>query len=410
MNYLKRDDPQILQLILQEEVRIENTLDLVSSESHMPRSILEEMGSVLNHKTIEGYPGKRYHAGCEYVDVIETLAINRMKELFQAEHANVQPHTGSAANFAVYFSVLNIGDKILAMNLSHGGHLTHGHFASVTSKCFNFHHYNVDLTTELIDYDALAEQAKEVNPKMIVAGASSYPRLIDYEKMLQIAKSVGSYLFVDMAHIAGLVAAKLIPSPVPYSDLVSFTTFKTMMGGRGGVILCKKEYQNAVDKAVFPGTQGTSAVSNIAGKATIAKLARESEFINIQRKTLDNAKLLAAELAEKGYRLVGGGTDTHQVVVDVTTKGLSGSQAEETLESIGIITNRNYIPIDTGKKASGLRLGTGPISVRGIDKKYVMQIANIVDSALMNRGNREVLNKLERKICNICKQFPVYKR
>ncbi|MEE8150918.1 MAG: serine hydroxymethyltransferase [Nitrosomonadaceae bacterium] len=410
MNYLKRDDPQILQLILQEEVRIENTLDLVSSESHMPRSILEEMGSVLNHKTIEGYPGKRYHAGCEYVDVIETLAINRMKELFQAEHANVQPHTGSAANFAVYFSVLNIGDKILAMNLSHGGHLTHGHFASVTSKCFNFHHYNVDLTTELIDYDALAEQAKEVNPKMIVAGASSYPRLIDYEKMLQIAKSVGSYLFVDMAHIAGLVAAKLIPSPVPYSDLVSFTTFKTMMGGRGGVILCKKEYQNAVDKAVFPGTQGTSAVSNIAGKATIAKLARESEFINIQRKTLDNAKLLAAELAEKGYRLVGGGTDTHQVVVDVTTKGLSGSQAEETLESIGIITNRNYIPIDTGKKASGLRLGTGPISVRGIDKKYVIQIANIVDSALMNRGNREVLNKLERKICNICKQFPVYKR
>ena len=410
MNYLKRDDPQILQLILQEEVRIENTLDLVSSESHMPRSILEEMGSVLNHKTIEGYPGKRYHAGCEYVDVIETLAINRMKELFQAEHANVQPHTGSAANFAVYFSVLNIGDKILAMNLSHGGHLTHGHFASVTSKCFNFHHYNVDLTTELIDYDALAEQAKKVNPKMIVAGASSYPRLIDYEKMLQIAKSVGSYLFVDMAHIAGLVAAKLIPSPVPYSDLVSFTTFKTMMGGRGGVILCKKEFQNAIDKAVFPGTQGTSAVSNIAGKATIAKLARESDFINIQRKTLDNAKLLAAELAEKGYRLVGGGTDTHQVVVDVTTKGLSGSQAEETLESIGIITNRNYIPIDTGKKASGLRLGTGPISVRGIDKKYVMQIANIVDSALMNRGNREVLNKLERKICTICKRFPVYKR
>ena len=410
MNYLKRDDPQILQLILQEEVRIENTLDLVSSESHMPRSILEEMGSVLNHKTIEGYPGKRYHAGCEYVDVIETLAINRMKELFQAEHANVQPHTGSAANFAVYFSVLNIGDKFLAMYLSHGGHLSHGHVASVTSKCFNFHHYNVDLTTELIDYDALAEQAKKVNPKMIVAGASSYPRLIDYEKMLQIAKSVGSYLFVDMAHIAGLVAAKLIPSPVPYSDLVSFTTFKTMMGGRGGVILCKKEYQNAVDKAVFPGTQGTSAVSNIAGKATIAKLAKESKFINIQRKTLDNAKLLAAELAEKGYRLVGGGTDTHQVVVDVTTKGLSGSQAEETLESIGIITNRNYIPIDTGKKASGLRLGTGPISVRGIDKNYVMQIANIVDSALMNRGNREVLNKLERKICNICKQFPVYKR
>jgi len=409
MKSLKYDDPQLVELIQLEAERIENTIDLVASETHMPKSILEEMGSVLNHKTIEGYPGKRYHAGCEYVDVIETLAIDRMKELFQAEHANVQPHTGSAANFAVYFSVLNIGDKVLSMNLSHGGHLTHGHFASMTSKCFDFQHYNVDLQTELIDYESLAEIANQFKPKMIVAGASSYPRLIDYERMYQTAKSVDAYLFVDMAHIAGLVAAKLIPSPIPYADFVSFTTFKTMMGGRGGIILCNKEYADAVDKAVFPGTQGTSAVSNIAGKATIAKLAKEANFINVQRKTLDSAKLLAAELAKKGYRLVGGGTETHQVVVDVTTKGLSGSQAEKTLESIGIITNRNYIPKDTGKRASGLRLGTGPISVRGIEKDYVIQIANIIDDALMERDNQEVLDKLKRDVSDICKQFPVYK-
>ncbi|HFE66373.1 MAG TPA: serine hydroxymethyltransferase, partial [Chloroflexi bacterium] len=391
-----------------EAARIENTIDLVASETHMPPSILEEMGSALNHKTIEGYPGKRYHAGCQYVDVIENLAIDRMKALFQAEHANVQPHTGSAANFAVYFSVLDVGDKALAMNLAHGGHLTHGHFASATSKCFTFQHYKVDLETELIDYDALAAQAEQFRPKMLVAGASSYPRLIDYERMSRIAKSVGAYLFVDMAHIAGLVAAKLIPSPVPYADFVSFTTFKTMMGGRGGVILCRREYAAAVDKAVFPGLQGTSSVSNIAGKATIAKLAQEANFSRVQRRTLDNAKWLAAELAQKGYRLVGGGTDTHQVVVDVTAKGLSGAQAEKTLESIGIITNRNYIPKDTGRKASGLRLGTGPIAVRGMAKNEVTHIARIIDEALLSRDNQAVLDKLRQDVLAICRQFPVY--
>ncbi len=409
MKNLQQDDPQIATLIQQEAGRIENTIDLVASETHMPKSILEEMGSILNHKTIEGYPGKRYHAGCEYVDVIETVAIERMKDLFQAEHANVQPHSGSSANFAIYFSCLNIGDKVLSMKLAHGGHLTHGHFASMTSKAFDFQHYEVDLETELIDYDALAKKAEEFKPKMIVAGASSYPRLIDYEKFSQIAKAVGAYLFVDIAHIAGLVAAKLIPSPVEYADFVSFTTFKTMMGGRGGVILCKKEFAAAVDKAVFPGTQGTTAVSNIAGKATIAKLAKEADFINVQRKTVENAKLLAKEFAEKGYRLVGGGTDTHQVVVDVTAKGLSGAQAEKTLESIGIITNRNYIPKDTGKKASGLRLGTGPISVRGIAGNYVVEIADIVDDALMNNKNQKVLSELKKNVLDICKEFPVYK-
>jgi glycine hydroxymethyltransferase len=408
MSYLKRDDPQIFSLIQQEADRIENTIDLVASETHMPKSILEEMGSVLNHKTIEGYPGKRYHAGCEYVDVVENLAIDRMKELFGAEHANVQPHTGSSANLAAYFSVLDVGDKVLAMALAHGGHLTHGHFASMTSKIFHFQHYEVDLETELIDYDALAEKAAAFKPKMIVAGASSYPRLIDYERFAQIAQSVGAYLMVDMAHIAGLVAAKIIPSPVPVADFVTFTTFKTMMGGRGGVILSKKEYAKAVDKAVFPGTQGTSAVSNIAGKATIAKLAQEPAFIDVQKRTVANAKLLANALAQRGYRLVGGGTDTHQVVVDVTSKGIGGAKAEKTLESIGIITNRNYIPKDTGRKASGLRLGTGPIAVRGLEGDVVVQIADIIDAALMNYEDHELLNDQKEKVLGICKAFPVY--
>ncbi len=408
MDNLKYDDPKLLELIELEAERIENTIDLVASETHMPKSILEEMGSVLNHKTIEGYPGKRFHAGCEYVDIIEKLAINRMKDLFEAEHANVQPHSGSSANIAVYFAVLDVGARILSMSLPHGGHLTHGHVASMTSRCFNFQHYNVDLQTELINYDAVARAADQFKPEMIVAGASSYPRLIDYEKMHQIAKSVGAYLFVDMAHIAGLVAAKLIPGPVPFADFVSFTTYKTMMGGRGGVILCKKEYADAVDKAVFPGTQGTTAVSNIAGKATIAKLAGQTGFINVQQKTLDNAKLLAHELSKKGYRLVGGGTDTHQVIIDVTSKGLSGAMAERILESTGIITNRNYIPGDTGKKASGLRLGTGPISVRGIDNDHVMQITDIIDNALMNPGNQEVADRLRKDVSEICRQFPVY--
>jgi glycine hydroxymethyltransferase len=409
MNELKTNDLAIFELIKSEEQRIENTIDLVASETHMPKSILEEMGSVLNHKTIEGYPGKRYHAGCEYVDVIENLAIDRIKDLFEADHANVQPHTGSAANFAVYFSVLDVGDKVLAMSLAHGGHLTHGHFASMTSKCFDFQHYNVDLDTQLIDYEALAKQAIEFQPKMLVAGASSYPRLIDYERMFQIAKSVDAYLFVDMAHIAGLVAARLIPSPVHYADFVSFTTFKTMMGGRGGVILCKKKYADDVDRSVFPGTQGTSSVSNIAAKATIAKLAQEADFINIQRRTIESATLLADSLEKKGYRIVGGGTDTHQVIVDVTSKGVSGARAESVLESIGIITNRNFIPNDTDKKASGVRLGTGPISVRGVSNGYVLEISEIIDAALMNLDDDELLAELRVRVLRICKRFPVYK-
>jgi glycine hydroxymethyltransferase len=406
---LEIDDPQIAALIRLEAERIENTLDLVASETHMPVSILEEMGSVLNHKTIEGYPGKRYHAGCEHVDVVETLAIDRMKELFGAEHANVQPHTGSAANLAVYFATLDVGDKVLAMSLAHGGHLTHGHVASVTSRCFEFEHYKVDPTTELIDYDALAVHALRFKPKMLVAGASSYARLIDYDKMRSIADSVGALLFVDMAHIAGLVAAKLIPSPVAVADLVSFTTFKTMMGGRGGVILCNQSLAKSVDRAVFPGTQGTTAVSNIAGKATIAKLAGEAHFVAVQQQTLSSARLLAGELSAMGYRIVGGGTDTHQVVVDVSAKGLSGGEAERVLSAVGITTNRNYIPSDTMKRASGLRLGTGPISVRGLRAAEVVRVASLIDQTLTADGDEGISARVRAEVLELCHQFPVYK-
>ncbi len=408
MKFLLRDDPEMAGLVKREEERIDNTLNLIAAENHSPRSIMEIMGSIFNTKTIEGYPGNRYHAGCEHVDTVERLAIERTKTVFGAEYANVQPHSGTSANLAVYFGVLDIGDKVLAMSLPHGGHLSHGHRASATSKCFDFKHYTLDPASELIDYEKVREMALEFRPKMIVAGASSYPRLIDYEKMAEIAKEVSAYLLADLAHLAGLVAGKAIPSPVPHCDFVTFTCYKTLMGGRGGVILARDEFAKRLNKSVFPGTQGTTAVSNIAGKATIAKLATEANFIKVQRKTLESAKLLAAELSKKGYRLVSGGTETHQVVVDVTTKGLSGAQAEKTLESIGIITNRNYIPKDTGKSASGVRLGTGPISVRGIEKNDVIKIADIIDKALVERHDQDVLGTLKRDVAAICQQFPVY--
>ena len=289
MQHLPKDDPELAELIRNEESRIENTVDLIAAENHAPRSIMEALGSIFNTKTIEGYPGKRFHAGCIYADQVENLAVSRGKHLLGAEHINVQPHSGTSANLAVYFSVLDVGDRVLAMSLPHGGHLSHGHPASMTSKCFEFKHYTLDRESELIDYDEVRRLAEEFKPKMIVAGASSYARLIDYEKMAEIAKDVSAYLMVDMAHIAGLVAAKVIPSPVPHSDFVTFTCYKTMMGGRGGVILCKQKYGEKINSAVFPGCQGTSAVNLIAAKAVIFKLAMKPDFISLQEKTLDNA-------------------------------------------------------------------------------------------------------------------------
>ncbi|RLB39145.1 MAG: serine hydroxymethyltransferase [Deltaproteobacteria bacterium] len=410
MLHVSEDDPELAKLIENERARIENTLDLIAAENHAPPSIMEAMGSILNTKTIEGYPGRRFHAGCKYVDEVERLAISRAKNLFGAEYANVQPHSGTSANLAVYFSVLGVGDKILAMSLSHGGHLSHGYKASITSKCFTFRHYAVDPKTELIDYDNVRRIAREFRPKMIVAGASSYPRLIDYEAMASIAKEVSAYLFADAAHIAGLIAAKVIPSPVPHCDFVTFTCYKTMMGGRGGVILCREPYGKKIDKTVFPGCQGTSAVNFIAAKAIIFKLAEEQEFRDIQERTLANAKCLARELGARGYRVVTGGTENHQVVVDVGSKGLRGNDAERILESVGIITNKNVIPRDADNpgSVSGIRLGTAAISTRGMGEAEVSQIAELIDSALVNFNRKEVLDQVAKNVSEMCKAFPVY--
>ena len=410
MHHLRSDDPEVAALIEREELRIETTLDLIAAENHSPPSIMEALGSIFNTKTIEGYPGKRFHAGCVHADEIENLAISRGKELFGAEHINVQPHSGTSANLAVYFSVLNVRDRILAMSLPHGGHLSHGHRASITSKCFDFIHYSVDRETELIDYDEVRTLAEQYRPKMIVAGASSYPRLIDYEKMEAIAKDVSAYLFADMAHIAGLVAAKVIPSPVPRCDFVTFTTYKTMMGGRGGVILCKQDYGKKIDSAVFPGCQGTSAVNVIAAKAVIFKLAESQHFVDIQKRTLSNAVLLAAELAHKGYRIVSGGTENHQILVDLASKGFDGSAAEQTLESVGIIVNRNVVPRDAKLPGavSGIRLGTAAISARRMSDREMPRIAHLIDTALVNSGNKEVLKQISQDVEALARKFPVY--
>lgn len=410
MKFLSKDDPEVAGLIKKEESRIENTIDLIASENHSPRSIMEVLGSVFNTKTIEGYPGKRFHAGCIYADEVENLAISRGKQLFGAEYINVQPHSGTSANLAVYFSVLEMGDRILAMSLPHGGHLSHGHRASITSRCFEFNHYGVNNKTELIDYDEVRELAHKFKPRMIVAGASSYPRLIDYEKMAEIAKEVSSYLFTDMAHLGGLVAAKVIPSPVPHSDFVTFTCYKTMMGGRGGVILCKQDYGKKIDSAIFPGCQGTSAVNLIVAKALIFKLAMEPEFVDIQKKTLENAAYLAKQLDKKGYRIVTGGTDNHQVLVDVTPKGLKGNAAEKFLEFVGVIANRNVIPIDSDRPGtvSGLRLGSSAVTSRGMGKPEIVKIADLIDAAMVNHENKDVLDRVSKEVFELCKKFPVY--
>ncbi|MGD8412245.1 MAG: serine hydroxymethyltransferase, partial [Desulfobacterales bacterium] len=340
MGYLIEDDPKVARLIRDEESRVENTLDLIAAENHAPRSVLEAEGSIFSLKAAEGFPGNRFHAGCRHADALESLAISRAKQLFGADHANVQPHSGVSANLAVYFSVLNVGDRIVSMKLSHGGHLSHGDAASMTSRCFDFQHYGLNLETEQLDYDEIEHLAHRFRPRMIVAGASSYPRLIDYDKIAKIARSVSAILLVDMAHIAGLVAAKVIPSPVPHADFVTFTTYKTLRAGRGGVILCKQKHIDRINRAIFPGGQGTPSLNLIAAKAVCFQLAQADDFIELQRKTLKNAGCFAAEFKRLGYRMVSGGTENHLVLIDLRSKGLTGALAETTLESVGIIVNR----------------------------------------------------------------------
>jgi glycine hydroxymethyltransferase len=410
MHYLSQDYPVVAELVRREETRIENTLDLIAAENHSPLSVAEALGSIFNTKTIEGYPGNRFHAGCENADEVENLAIERAKELFGAEYVNVQPHSGTSSNLAVYFSVLKPGDRILAMSLPHGGHLSHGHRASITSKCFNFKHYTVNTETELLDYDQIREMALEFKPNMIVAGASAYPRLIDYEAISRVAKEVGAYLLADVAHLGGLVAGGVIPSPVPHCDFVTFTCYKTMMGGRGGVILSKNEYGAKLNRAIFPGCQGTSAVNMIAAKAVIFKLAQEPQFKAIQQNTIKNARALAAELEKRGFRLVTGGTDNHQVIFDVTPKGVSGAMAEKVMESVGLIANRNMIPADADKKGSisGIRLGTAGLTVRKMGEADMTEVAALIDDALKADGNEEELDKVAERVLDLARRFPVY--
>ncbi len=411
MQCLKKDDPEVARIIHQEEDRMEQTLDLIAAENHAPRSIFEAQGSIFSTKAAEGYPGRRFHAGCIHADELENLAIQRAKQLFGAGHANLQPHSGVSANLAVYFSVLDVGDRILSMKLSHGGHLSHGDPASVTSNCFDFRHYGLDPRTERIDYEEVRAIAEAFKPRMIIAGASSYPRLIDYPRMAAIARSVSAYLLVDMAHIAGLVAAGVIPSPVPHADFVTLTTYKTLKGGRGGVILCKEAHAEKVSKTIFPGAQGTPSLNLLAAKAVCFKLAMETGFKQEQRKILENAAAFATGFESKGYRIVTGGTDNHLILVDLRAKELTGDVAEKTLESVGIVVNRNVIPGDPRKPdvASGIRISSPGITARGMGAVEVAQIVDLMDSAMVNRDKSDVLDGVSRKVADLCRKFPVYK-
>lgn len=411
MGYLEQDDPRLAQLVRAEEARLENTLDLIAAENHSPPSVMEITGSAFNTKTIEGYPGNRFHAGCVHADQVEQLAVERGQALFNAEHVNVQPHSGTSANLAVYFSALDMGDPILSMSLPHGGHLSHGHQASITSKCFDFSHYTVDPDTGRLDYDQIREMALKLRPKMIVAGASSYPRLIDYKTMGEIARETGALLMADIAHLAGLVAAGVIPSPVPHCDFVTLTCYKTMMGGRGGVILARKEFGPDIDRAVFPGCQGTSPVNMMAAKALSFKLAQSEKFIDIQRKTLENAKALSKGFIQKGYTVVTGGTDNHQVILDLESTGITGKEAEAALESAGIILNRNVVPRDaaTPGRISGIRIGTSAVAARGMTAPQMEIIAGLMDRIMgAGKDKKEVVATAEQEVLELCRAFPVY--
>ena len=409
MGYLMDDDPEVARIISNEESRLENTLDLIAAENHPPRSVLEAQGSIFSLKAAEGFPGNRFHAGCRNADVLESLAVDRAKQLFGAEHANVQPHSGVSANLAVYFSVLDVGDRILSMKLSHGGHLSHGDTASMTSRCFDFQHYGLNLETEQIDHDEIQKRAESFRPRMIVAGASSYPRLIDYERIAAVARSISAFFLVDMAHIAGLVAARVIPSPVPQADFVTFTTYKTLRAGRGGVILCKQKHAGRINRSIFPGGQGTPSLNLIAAKAVCFHLAMTDDFVELQKKTRNNADCFAKEFERMGYRLVSGGTENHLVLLDLRTKGLTGALAEKTLESVGIIVNRNVIPGDPQKPeiSSGIRIGSPAITSRGMREPEVKRIARMMDTAMLNDKSEQILKKVAKDVRDLCKQFPV---
>jgi glycine hydroxymethyltransferase len=409
LELLKIVDPEIANLIKKETSRQRGKLEMIASENFTSRAVMEAQGSVLTNKYAEGYPGKRYYGGCEYVDLVEDLARERAKKLFLAEHANVQPHSGSQANMAVYFASLKPGDTVMGMNLSHGGHLTHGSPVNISGKYFKFIPYGVSEETGYIDYDRLGELANEHRPKMIVAGASAYPRIIDFAKIARIAKDVGAYFMVDMAHIAGLVVAGLHPNPVPVADFVKTTTHKTLRGPRGGMILCKQQHAKAIDRAVFPGIQGGPLMHVVAAKAVCLKEAAGSEYTNYQVQTVKNASILAETLKEKGYNLVTGGTDNHLILMDLRNKGLTGKAAEAMLEEVGITVNKNAIPYDPEgpNVTSGIRLGTPALTSRGMKEEQMIKIADLIDEALTCKDERNK-QKVAKCVKELCDNFPLY--
>ncbi|WP_278850352.1 serine hydroxymethyltransferase [Megamonas funiformis] len=404
-------DTEIQEAINKELSRQRDKLEMIASENIVSKAVMQAQGSVLTNKYAEGYPGKRYYGGCEYVDVVEQLAIDRAKKLFGAEYANVQPHSGAQANTAVYFALLEPGDTILGMNLTDGGHLTHGSPVNISGKYFKIIPYGVDKETERIDYDELERLAKEHQPKLIVGGASAYSRVIDFERMAQIAKSVGAYFMVDMAHIAGLVAAGLHPSPVPYADVVTTTTHKTLRGPRGGLILCRDaEFGKQFNKAIFPGIQGGPLMHVIAAKAVAFKEALSDEFKVYQQQVLDNAKALADELVKKGFRIVSGGTDNHLMLVDLRSKNITGKEAQFLLDEIGITANRNTIPFEPLSPfvTSGIRLGTPALTTRGLKEDDIREVADIIADVIENREDGAVIEAAKAKVQAICKKFPLY--
>jgi len=406
---LEEVDPEIFQAIEAERIRQFENIELIASENFTSRAVMEAQGSVLTNKYAEGYPGRRWYGGCENVDVVEQLAIDRAKQLFGAEHVNVQPHSGSQANMAVYFSVLNPGDRILTMDLSHGGHLTHGNKANFSGRFYSVVHYGVDRETERIDYDNLARQAEEHKPRMITAGASAYSRIIDFQKMREIADSVGAYLFVDMAHIAGLVAGGVHPTPIGIADFVTTTTHKSLRGPRGGVIMCKPDHAKAIDSLMFPGVQGGPLMHVIAAKAVCFHEALQPGFKEYQVQITNNAKALAASLHMKGYRLVSGGTDNHLMLVDLRPKGFNGRQAQETLDLAGITVNKNSIPFDTESvvKGGGIRIGTPAVTTRGMKEEEMMEIADLIDEALSSNGDASVLEKVRQQVRALTAKYPL---
>lgn len=410
MSHLHRQDPEVQKAISLELGRQRKKIELIASENFVSPAVMEAMGSVLTNKYAEGYPGKRYYGGCEYVDIVENLARDRAKQLFGAEHVNVQPHSGAQANMAVYFAVLEHGDTVLGMNLAHGGHLTHGSPVNFSGKLYNFVAYGVDPETQMIDYEEVRRLAHEHKPKLLVAGASAYPRMIDFAKLGEIAREVDAYFMVDMAHIAGLVATGHHPNPVPHADFVTTTTHKTLRGPRGGMILCKEKYAKAIDKAVFPGIQGGPLMHVIAAKAVALKEALSDEFKAYSAQIIKNAQTMANRFVEKGFQLISGGTDNHLILIDVRNLGITGKVAEHLLDEVGITTNKNSIPFDPESPfvTSGIRIGTPAVTTRGFKEAEMQEVADIIALTLQNPDDHQKQQEASERVQKLTEQFPMY--